>query len=296
MMEINIRKRLQTAQGPMNLDVELDLPVGEITTIYGASGAGKTTILSIVAGLVTPEAGRIIIDGEVWLDTARRKKLPIKKRSIGFVFQNYALFPNMTVAQNLRYALRKGEQDHFVKELIHTMELEQLKDRKPDTLSGGQKQRVALARALVRRPRLLLLDEPLSALDRQMRSKLQDLILKVHHNFELTTLLVSHDLGEVFKLSDWVIELEQGMIKRQGSPSSVFADREDLEHVQLLGVVQHITRKGDKLQLEILIEKNVVKIVTSERENSLIAVGDQIMLSFQALEPVVRKVERLEKR
>ncbi len=296
MIEINIRKRLQTAHGAMNLEVDVELPTGQITTIYGASGAGKTTILSILAGLVIPEKGRIKVGDELWLDMANKKKLPIQKRSIGFVFQNYALFPNMTVVDNLRYALRKGENEDFVRELMHTMELEQLQHRKPETLSGGQKQRVALARALVRRPKLLLLDEPLSALDRQMRSKLQDLILKVHHTFALTTILVSHDLGEVFKLSDWVIELEKGQIKRQGTPVKVFENRDDLSHLQLRGKVLKLTHSGEKNHLEILIGKNVIKMVTSERESSLIAVDDEIVLTFQALEPVVRKLPSLEKR
>ncbi|GJM32438.1 MAG: GTPase [Saprospiraceae bacterium] len=296
MIEINIQKKLQTAHGAMNLNAAFELQEGKITTIYGSSGAGKTTILTILAGLLTPETGTIKVNNEIWLDTFNKKKLPIQKRSIGFVFQNYALFPNMTVIDNLRYALRKGEEDAFVRELITIMELEQLQNRKPETLSGGQKQRVALARALVRRPKLLLLDEPLSALDPQMRSKLQDLILEVHHSFQLTTVLVSHDLAEVFKMSNWVMELENGKITRQGKPETVFAEHEATDHVQLVGKLLSNARKGKNNHLEILIGKNVVKIVTSQQEHSLISAGDEVVVVFQALQPVVRKLVNLKER
>ncbi len=189
MISFTLHKVLQSAQGQMSLDVSCELPDEKLTAIYGASGAGKTTILRMLAGLLRPDSGKIANGGDVWLDTQNETDLSAQKRKVGIVFQDYALFPNMTVKGNLEYALEKGNNKRKVQELIEIMELQQLQDRYPATLSGGQKQRVALARALVRRPQLLLLDEPLSALDTEMRARLQDHILQVHKHFKLTTIL-----------------------------------------------------------------------------------------------------------
>ena len=198
MISFHIQKLLQGSQGNFLLQADCDIPIGQLTTLFGASGAGKTTILKILAGLLptTPQKGFIKFGENVWLDTDKKINIPPQKRSIGFVFQDYALFPNKTVRGNLEYALEKGANQQIIADLMAIMELNELQNRFPDTLSGGQKQRVALARALVRQPQLLLLDEPLSALDTQMRHRLQQYILLVHKTYNLTTILVSHDIAQ----------------------------------------------------------------------------------------------------
>ncbi len=216
---------LHTAQGLRALDISFQWRPGRLLAIYGPSGAGKTTLLRILAGLTVADSGFIEVEGETWLDTSRRINLPTRRRSIGFVFQDFALFPNLTVRQQLEFALPDPKNKAIVAELLSLMELEALHNLRPALLSGGQQQRVALARAIARRPRLLLLDEPLSALDDEMRNKLQDYILTAHRHYQLTTLLVSHHLPEVLRLADQAIVLENGKITAQGDPADLFAGR-----------------------------------------------------------------------
>jgi molybdate transport system ATP-binding protein len=216
---------LHTARGVQRLDIDFQWQRGLLLAIYGPSGAGKTTLLRILAGLTTADSGFIEVEGETWLDTARRINLPTRRRSIGFVFQDFALFPNLTVRQQLEFALPDPKNKAIVAELLSLMELEQLYNLRPANLSGGQQQRVALARAIARRPGLLLLDEPLAALDDEMRNKLQDYILMAHRHYQLTTLLVSHHLPEVIRLANEAIILENGKITAQGNPANLFAGR-----------------------------------------------------------------------
>jgi molybdate transport system ATP-binding protein len=215
-------KSLHTSQGPQQFDIRLELGHGRILAVYGPSGAGKTTLLRILAGLTEPQSGHIEVEGQIWLDSSRRIHLPTRHRSIGFVFQDFALFPNLTVRQQLEFALPDRRDKAVVSELLELMELEALQHRAPAQLSGGQQQRLALARAIARRPRLLLLDEPLSALDEEMRLKLQEYLLKAHRQYRLTTLLVSHHLPEIFRLADEAIILEKGQVISYGAPASVF--------------------------------------------------------------------------
>ncbi len=222
MMSCHLRKRLQAATGEIELRLNLDLAPGTLLGLYGASGVGKTSTLRMLAGLMRPDAGRILVNDKVWLDTDRGIDLSPRNRSVGFVFQDYALFPNMTVRQNLEFALPRGGDPRIVSRLIDTVELDRLGERRPGLLSGGQQQRVALARALVQQPHLLLLDEPLSALDEDMRQKLQQYLIQVHREFGLTTILVSHNQNEVRRLADEVIVLEDSRIARQGKPEEVF--------------------------------------------------------------------------
>jgi molybdate transport system ATP-binding protein len=216
---------LHTARGVQRLDIDFQWQRGLLLAIYGPSGAGKTTPLRILAGLTTADSGFIEVEGETWLDTSRGINLPTRRRSIGFVFQDFALFPNLTVRQQLEFALPDPKNKAIVAELLSLMELEELHHLRPANLSGGQQQRVALARAIARRPGLLLLDEPLAALDDEMRNKLQDYILMAHRHYQLTTLLVSHHLPEVIRLANEAIILENGKITAQGDPAMLFAGR-----------------------------------------------------------------------
>jgi molybdate transport system ATP-binding protein len=219
MLDFHLLQALHTAAGPRQLDVALTLAPGELVALSGPSGAGKTTLLRLLAGLDRPDGGFIKTENGAWYDHARRQWLPPQRRPLGFVFQDYALFPNMTVRENLAFAAEgQPEARHVVGELLELFELAELAGRRPAVLSGGQQQRVALARALARRPRLLLLDEPLSALDLPTRLRLQDVLAAAHRQFKLTTILISHDPAEIARLADRVVELDLGRVLRVGPP------------------------------------------------------------------------------
>lgn len=256
MLSVQVQKKLLSAEGELMLDARLEVAEGEFIALTGPSGSGKTTLLRLIAGLAEAESGTIVCDRQTCLATAQRINLPPQKRPIGIVFQDYALFPNMTVRRNLTYALRPGQAKDIVEELIQIMELEALTDRHPNTLSGGQQQRVALARALVNQPRILLLDEPLSALDLETRKRLQDYILQLHKKFNLTIILVSHDVEEIVKMANRVFALQNGKIREiklseilQINPIGNLSGKK-------IGVIQN----GDQYFLEVFIQNSLVHI------------------------------------
>jgi molybdate transport system ATP-binding protein len=211
MIRIDIEKKLKGADGLFTLKINATISQGELVTIYGPTGSGKSSVLRMIAGLLKPDHGLITVGDATWLNSEKDISLEPQHRDIGMVFQDYALFPNMTVRENLEFALTKDQDSKIVEELLKVSHLTNLQHSKPLFLSGGQKQRVALARALVRKPKVLLLDEPLSALDSKMRTTLQDYILDFHERFNLTTILVSHDLPEIIKMSKRVLVLENGV-------------------------------------------------------------------------------------
>ncbi len=290
MIEVTIDKILQTAEGSMKLDIRFRIEKGQLVTLYGPSGAGKTSILRIIAGLLSADSGHIVVDDIYWLDHNKKINFSPQQRRIGYVFQDYALFPNMTVQENLEFALEKGQDKSIIQELISIVALDKLKNRKPNTLSGGQQQRVALARALVRKPKILLLDEPLSALDIKMRSKLQDYILKVHREYELTTILVSHDIGEIIKMSDKVYCLDEGKISREGDSVSIFTDNQLSGKFQFTGEVINIQSEDVVYIITVLIGNNVVRVIAQESEISSLAIGDKVIVASKAFNPVLIKI------
>ena len=220
MIDFHLRKALHTAAGPRTLDVRLALAPGELVAVSGPSGAGKTTLLRLLAGLDRPDEGFVRVENRVWYDQQTRHWLPPQQRPLGFVFQDYALFPHLTVRENLAFAAAgQPGAGPLVAELLDVFELAELAPRRPGALSGGQQQRVALARALARRPRLLLLDEPLAALDLPTRQRLQQVLADAHQRFGLTTLLVSHDPAEIARLAHRVVELDLGQVRRVGPPA-----------------------------------------------------------------------------
>ena len=220
MIDIKLNKRLFSAGGQMDLDIEMQVSPGSLIALYGPSGSGKTSIIRMIAGLLNPDDGKIEVDGKLWY---RHRSINIRPqaRSVGVVFQDYALFPNMTVRENISYGLEKGSGRNIVDRILELMEINNLSDKSPVFLSGGQKQRVALARAIVRRPKILLLDEPTSALDTALRLKIQDYILQVHQEYALTTILVSHDMLEVTRLATDVYVIEDGRVVGRGAPRQV---------------------------------------------------------------------------
>lgn len=290
MLECSIRKRLWSGAGEMQLQVDLRLESEGFYTLYGPSGAGKTSLLRIIAGLLIPDNGRLVINGNIWLDTNAGINLKPQNRRVGFLFQDYALFPNMTVQENLCFALTKGQDQKLVSALIEIMELGGLQSRKPATLSGGQQQRVALARALVRKPDILLLDEPLSALDQAMRRKLQQYLRQVHQDYGLTTVLISHDISEIFKLSDQVLVIKQGQIVQQGKPIDIFAHRAVSGKFQFIGEVIAIERQEFIFIIAILIGKELVRVVADETEATTLTIGDKVLVASKAFNPVIKKI------
>jgi len=208
MIKLDIKKQLNE----FILDVKFDVKKNEFIAINGVSGSGKTTILRIIAGLEKAK-GEVIVENEIWQN--KKLFLPPQKREVGFVFQDFALFPNMSILENLLYVKKDID---FANYLLKLVELEEIKNRYPNSLSGGQKQRVALARALMRKPKILLLDEPFSALDEKLREKLQNYIIKLHNQFNLTTIIVSHSTSEIYKLANRVININRGKIVNIKTP------------------------------------------------------------------------------
>lgn len=290
MIALDLHKKLSAASGDMSLDIQLNVEKKELITLYGKSGAGKTSTLRMLAGLMTPDKGHIVVNDTTWLDTEKGIKLPPQKRSVGFVFQDYALFPNMTVAENLKFALKKNQSFKIVVDLIEIVELGALQNRKPKTLSGGQKQRVALARALVQKPDLLMLDEPLSALDLEMRVKLQHYILEVHQEFGLTTILISHDISEIMKMSDRVVELDLGKVIQQGKPIDFFSKRQNLSEIQLEGKIIAIDPHEKGFVFIIQSGTNQFKMVFEEKKTDRFKVGDMVKVSSKMINPDIRKI------
>ncbi len=219
MIEIEIHKRLHGAHGDMHLDVALEIQKGEFIALMGESGSGKTTLLRVLAGLENAE-GDISVEDVLWL--GHKKMLPPQQREIGFIFQDYALFENMNVEENLLFV---NEDRALAQRLLDMTELSRLSHRNVKGLSGGQKQRVSLCRAMMKQPKLLLMDEPLSALDPAMRTKLQDEILKLHKTFGTTTIMVSHDADASYHLADRILVLDHGKIIADGRPEEIFVKR-----------------------------------------------------------------------
>ena len=221
LIDLHLKKRIHTAMGAEVLDLQLSVPQFGLVAIFGKSGVGKTMLLRMIAGLTKPDSGYIRVNDEVWFDSDKKIDLKPQMRDIGYVFQDYALFPNMTVKEHLLYA-QHYEEKEYVSELLDIFHLKGLCERKPAKLSGGQQQRLAAARALARKPKILLLDEPLSALDSETRDNLQIEILHAHRKYSATTLLVSHDVNEVCRMSDYIYIIEEGKVGRHGQPEEVF--------------------------------------------------------------------------
>jgi molybdate transport system ATP-binding protein len=204
MIKIDIEKTLKTYKGRQVLKITRQFATGSVTKIYGPSGAGKTTFLKILAGFIKPEKGSITIDDATWLDTNSNIFLPPQKRMAGFVFQDYALFPNMNVQEHLDYATDDAA---WIKRLLEIGKLENLLTHKPTHLSGGQQQRLAILRALAIKPKLLLMDEPFSALDAEMKTGLINELKGLFNELGTTVLIVSHNLKELKGLTGEEIEI-----------------------------------------------------------------------------------------
>ncbi|HEX7837401.1 MAG TPA: ATP-binding cassette domain-containing protein [Kofleriaceae bacterium] len=221
---------IQLRRGEFTLDVDLDCPPG-ITCVMGPSGSGKSTILAVLAGLALPDAGRIAVGDEVWLDRARGVEVPVHVRRLSYVFQGLALFPHMTALGNVAYALGDPRRDRPGKAqaLLDRVGVGHLARRRPRTFSGGEAQRVALARALARSPKLMLLDEPFSALDRDLRSQLTALVRELVAELAVPLVHVTHSVAEARLLADQVVRIERGKVVDCGPAAEVLASVSSLE-------------------------------------------------------------------
>lgn len=286
MVEFSLIHSLQGAAGAIALDVRAELAARSFAALFGPSGAGKTSVLRMLAGLLQPEQGRIAVNGVTWFDSARGINLPPQKRPIGFVFQDYALFPNLTVRQNIGYAATDAA---WVDELLDLTGLSALAGRRPAQLSGGQKQRVALARAVARKPQLLLLDEPLSALDMQLRAELQEELAALHHRLGLTTIMVSHDLGEVFKLARQVLQIEAGRLTACGTPADVFLKNRLSGQLSLHAQVLAVRHEEVLYIVTLLLGAQILEVIVSNEEAEMLKPGDDVEFSARAMSPYLFK-------
>ncbi|NRA92923.1 MAG: ATP-binding cassette domain-containing protein [Psychroserpens sp.] len=222
MIELNLNKKMNTSSGLETLSANAVIEQNKISAIYGKSGVGKTTLLRMISGLIKPDNGILKVNGKIWFSSDEHINMKVQNRRVGFVFQDYALFPNMTVRQNINYALRDKKNKEYVDKLLEETQLIKLADKLPSFISGGQKQRVALARALALKPEILLMDEPLSALDIEIRIKLRKLIIDLHSEYKMTTLIVSHDIPEIFSIANRVFKIEDYTLKDYGIPKEAF--------------------------------------------------------------------------
>lgn len=222
-LEVDIRKTLQSGERRFELEAAFSSR-DDLTVIFGASGSGKSLTIQAIAGLVTPELGRISVDGDALFDHQAGINLPARKRGVGYLFQDYALFPHLTVRENIGYPLQKpwhfkvsAEAREEVAEIMASFEITHLADSYPAELSGGQRQRVALARAMIKKPAILLLDEPFSALDSMLRHRMRMELLEIRQRFAVPLVVITHDPADVEVFGDTLVIFANGRVEEVSS-------------------------------------------------------------------------------
>ena len=250
----------RTYKSGVRVQATLHLPPGpSVTVLFGPSGAGKTTLLRCIAGLERLTSGRIVFSGEVWADVVQRRHVPTQKRRIGYLFQDYALFPHLNVSDNIAFGihhLASDKRNDRVQTTAANLQIEDLLDRLPSELSGGQQQRVALARALVREPELLLLDEPLSALDGAARDHVRSELARLLRRLQIPAIIVTHDWVDALSLGDRLHVMSHGVVLQEGTPQEVFSMPRHAEVASAVGMENLLTgrvreRTSDVLALEV---------------------------------------------
>lgn len=256
----------------------LSIEEGQFVTLLGPSGSGKTTILRLISGFLSPDKGRIFINNE---DVTN---LEPNKRGIAYVFQDYALFPHMTVKQNIEYGLKKTSGMDY-KSLAEKLKLQDLLNRYPHQLSGGQQQRVALARSLVLKPKVILMDEPLSSLDAKLRHQVREELKNIQKDFGITTIYVTHDQEEALSLSDRIAVLDKGILQQWGNPEQLYFEPRNSFVAEITGRTNYLKLNGKT----VLVRPTWLKTSPSPSQvcasiNSVSFHGDQVLLSGKCLE------------
>jgi molybdate transport system ATP-binding protein len=231
-VSVNLKKKING----FHLDVAWEIS-NQLTVLFGYSGAGKTITLQMIAGLLIPDDGFVRIGGTTMFDSAKRINMPSQQRRLGYVFQDLALFPHMTALDNILYGSNstgKSERRERAMEMIRAFHIEGLEQKYPAELSGGQKQRVAFARALIRRPDLLLLDEPFSALDNPLRIEMRQFLREIKNRFNVPVVLVTHDVTEAYTVADTLIMYSKGKVIQIGTPNDVFENPRGAEVAMLV--------------------------------------------------------------
>jgi molybdate transport system ATP-binding protein len=261
-----------------------------VLILFGPSGSGKTTLLRCLAGLESPERGQIVFGEQTWFDASSKECIEPQQRQVGYTFQEYALFPTHTVAGNIGYglgALAALERKRRIEEVIRLLQLEGMEEIKPNRLSGGQQQRVALARAIARQPSLLLLDEPLSALDVPTRVKLRGELRDLLRRLAIPSIVVTHDWEEALALGDEMVVLKEGKVLQQGTPQHIFNLPKDVEVAKIVGmetvVPGRIAHAADGL---VTVEASGVKLLAVSQE----AVGADVFVCIRAEDVVLEPV------
>ncbi|WP_304342014.1 sulfate/molybdate ABC transporter ATP-binding protein [Campylobacter ureolyticus] len=282
MIEFSLKKELFGVNENMELNVKISFKSGSFISLSGESGSGKTTILRCLAGLEKAN-GFIKVDNEIWQD--EKIFLSPQKRRIGFVFQDYALFENLSVKDNFLFV----EKDiNHCNKLLDMLGLMSLKDRYPTNLSGGQKQRVALGRAMMRKPKLLLLDEPLSALDPHLRARLQDQISKIQDLFKTTTILVSHDPNEIYKLANYMFVLKNGKIVKKGTPKEILLKTSGSQKFAFSGTLLNLEKIDTIFVATVSVGQQITEIALASDLG--LRIGDEVTISSKAFNLNISKI------
>lgn len=289
-IEINIKKSFSSGKGePFVLDAGFSIPEGKITIIFGPSGSGKSTLLRLLAGLEKGEGGYIRSGETSWFDASSASFVPTQQRGVAMLFQDLALFPHMSVRENIEYAAADGDCSR-IDELMALTELLDLKGRYPHELSGGQCQRLALARALAQNPKLLLLDEPFSALDSAVKKRLYDELIALHKKFAFTAVMVTHDMAEAYRLAQHAVILKDGRVTKEGPPEEVFLGKSLSTRIQIPARV--ISMESDEIHTLLTVEegRRTFRVFVDNDEAEKMSVGDEVVVAAKASEALVFKV------
>lgn len=292
-LRLRLRKRLRSTDGPMDMAIELEVGATERVALFGPSGSGKSSVLRMVAGLMRPDEGFVRVGSETWFDSTTGIDLPPHRRRPGLVFQDHALFPHRTALGNILDGIPPGSDRKVqAQAFLERFELGGVGDHHPNRLSGGQSQRVALARTLASSPRTLLLDEPLSALDAALRGRMLEEIARHLDQDRRPTLLVSHDMGEVWRLADRVLRLEQGRVVAEGPPNQVFGGGSSTPRLRIPGLVLALEPSEGLVVVVADAGGTIVRAIVSEEEASKLFPGCPILLAAKAFETMILPLDR----